>query len=92
MVVNGALRAAAQQDELGAVAQRVEDGMAHQFQTFLLIEPADESDDRLLIVGEPETIAQLLLVLVLLINGLNIEMRRDVAVGFGIELIVVQPV
>ena len=66
--------------------------VTHQFQALLLIQPADEGDDRLFVVGEPEPLSQRPLVVVLLLDGLGVEVRRDVRVGFGIELFVVQTV
>src|SRR6266566_3936979 len=92
MLVGAVLGAVAQQDELGAVVQAVENRVPHQFQSLLCVQTANESDNRFLVLCHPKALSQGALVLILLVNGLNAVMSRDVRIGLRIELIIVQPV
>src|SRR6266571_1183709 len=92
MLVGAVLGAVAQQDELGAVVQAVENRVPHQFQSLLCVQPANESDNRLLVLRQPKASSQGALVLILLVNGLSAVMSRNVRIGFRIPLIIVQPV
>src|SRR5260370_12973753 len=92
MLVGAVLGTVAQQDELGAVVQAVENRMPHQFQSLLCVQPTNESDNRLLVLRHPKALPQGALVLILLVNGLNAVMSRNVSVGLRIALIIVQPI
>src|SRR6266487_3646642 len=92
MLVGAVLGAVAEQNELGAVTQAVENRVPHQFQSLLCIQPAYESDDRFLVLCQPKALPQRALVLILLVNGLNAVMSRNVRIGFRIPLTIVQPV
>src|SRR2546426_1781033 len=92
MLVGAVLGAVAQQDELGAVVQAEEKRMPHQFQSLLCVQPANESDNRFLVLRQPKASPQGALVLILPVNGLQAVMRGNVRIGFRIELIIVQPV
>src|SRR5213592_3090645 len=92
MLVGAVLGAVAQQDELGAVVQAVENRVPHQFQSLLSVQPANESDNRFLVLRQPKASPQGAFVLILLVNGLNVVMSRNVRIGLRIELIIVQPV
>src|SRR5438445_2465268 len=92
MLVGAVLGAVAQQDDLGAVVQAVENRVPHQFQSLLCVQPANESDNRFLVLRQPKAAPQGALVLILLVNGLNIVMSRNVRIGFRIPLTIVQPV
>src|SRR6266516_7683432 len=92
MLVGAVLGAVAQQDELGAVVQAVENRVPHQFQSLLCVQPANESDNRFLVLRPQKALPQGAFVLILLVNGLNVVMSRDVRIGLRIELIIVQPV
>src|SRR5882724_1538252 len=92
MLVGAVLGAVAQQDELGAVVQAVEKRVPHQFQSLLCVQTANESDNWSLVLCHPKALSQGALVLILLVNGLNAVISRNVRIGFRIELIIVQPV
>src|SRR6185436_11908395 len=92
MLVGAVLGTVAQQGELGAVAQAVENRVSHQLQSLLCVQPADESDDRFFVLRQPKAPSQGALVLIFLLNGLNAVMSGNVGIGFRVELIIVQPV
>src|SRR5688572_11407024 len=92
MLVGAVLGAVAKQDELGAVVQAVENRVPHQFQSLLRVQPPNERDDRFLVLRQPKASSQGALVLILLVNGLNAVMSRNVRIGLRIELSVIQPV
>src|SRR6266516_4220167 len=77
---------------LGTVVQAVEKRVPHQFQSLLCVQTANESDNRFLVLCHPKALSQGALVLILLVNGLNAVMSRNVRIGLRIELIIVQPV
>src|SRR6266516_2778043 len=92
MVVGAVLGTVAQQDELGAVVQAVENRVPHQFQYFLCVQPGNEGDNRFLVLRQPKASSQGALVLILLVNGPNAVMSRNVRIGFRIPLTIIQPV
>src|SRR6266487_344600 len=92
MLVGAVLGAVAQQDELGAVVQAVEKRVPHQFQSLLCVQPANESDNRFLVLRQPKASPQGVFVLILFVNGLNAVMSRNMRIGCRIKLIIVQPV
>src|SRR6266540_4080677 len=92
MFVGAVLGAVSQQDELGAVVQAVENRVPHQFQSLLCVQPPNESDNRFLVLRQPKASSQGALVLILLVNGLNAVMSRNVRIGFRIPVTIIQPV
>ncbi len=92
MVPDAAVRAGSQQHELAAVLQAVMDGVGDERHAFLLIQPADVADDGLEHIPQPEPLPQRLLVLVLVVEGVDAVLARDVAVDFRVPDLVIDAI
>lgn len=92
IAVDALIRTGSEQHELGAAFQRVEDGVTHQIQTLLRVQPADEGDDRLCVVGEHQAMTQGAFVVVLAVDALDAVAHRDLVVDLGVPDVVVDPV
>src|ERR1039458_3903321 len=92
MLPDPCIRTGPQQYELAAVLEAVMDGVGDERHAFLLIQPADVTDNGLKHILQPEPLPQRLLVLVLVIERVEAVLARDVAVDFGVPNVILDAI
>src|ERR1039458_6118076 len=92
MVPDAAVRAGSQEHELAAVLQAVMDGVGDERHAFLLIQPANVTDDGPERIPQPEPLPQRLLVLVLVVEAVDAVSARDMPVNFRVPDLVINAI
>src|ERR1039457_964890 len=92
MLPDAAIRTGSQQHELAAVLEAEMGGVGDERHAFLLIQPADVADNGLKCILQPEPLPQRLLVLVLVVEGVEAVLARDVAVDFRVPNVILDAI
>src|SRR6187399_1595140 len=92
LVGHSSISRRAQQNELAALTEAVVRGMSDKGQTFLMVKPADVTDDGFVGVAQPEALSQGGLVRILFIQAAGVVFAGDVPVGFRIPNFVIESI
>jgi hypothetical protein len=91
-VVDAVVRARPQKDKLAAISQTVKEGMPHQFNAFLSVQPTYHSHNGLINLPKQQTITKCFLVLVLVFNTVDRIATGNERIDFRIPDLVVNAV
>src|SRR5215471_12750166 len=83
-IVNVAMRAGAQEDELAATMQQIRHGMENEVDALLVIETTHKGNDWAELVSQPQAITERLFVGVLIIESPDGKTFGNMVIGFRV--------